>query len=125
MTVLFQDGWVTRTRAARTDAPCLDRFRVPRIWVPARAGNALRRGRILGIWTGRSPCGRPRSSGGLVPVGFTTFPGEIWAAPRSWVETVYPNLAYFNEAGKGGHFAVWEEPQLFSEELRAAFKPLR
>jgi pimeloyl-ACP methyl ester carboxylesterase len=60
-----------------------------------------------------------------VPVGFTTFPGEIWAAPRTWVETVYPGLAYFNEVDKGGHFAAWEEPQLFSEELRAAFRPLR
>jgi pimeloyl-ACP methyl ester carboxylesterase len=60
-----------------------------------------------------------------VPVGFTTFPGEIWASPRSWVEAVYPDLAYFNEADKGGHFAAWEEPQLFSEELRAAFSSLR
>jgi pimeloyl-ACP methyl ester carboxylesterase len=61
----------------------------------------------------------------LVPVGFTTFPGEIWASPRSWVETVYPGLAYFNQVDKGGHFAAWEEPQLFSEELRAAFASLR
>jgi pimeloyl-ACP methyl ester carboxylesterase len=60
-----------------------------------------------------------------VPVGFTTFPGEIFAAPRSWVETVYPNLTYFNEVDKGGHFAAWEQPQLFSEEVRAAFRPLR
>jgi pimeloyl-ACP methyl ester carboxylesterase len=60
-----------------------------------------------------------------VPVGFTTFPGEIWAAPRSWVETVYPGLAYFNEVDRGGHFAAWEEPLLFVSELRAAFKPLR
>ena len=44
-----------------------------------------------------------------VPVGFTTFPGEIWASPRSWVEAVYPDLAYFNEADRGGHFAAWEE----------------
>ena len=50
-----------------------------------------------------------------VPVGFTTFPGEIWAAPRSWVETVYPDLAYFNEVDRGGHFAAWEEPELFSD----------
>ncbi len=50
-----------------------------------------------------------------MPVGFTTFPGEIWASPRSWVEAVYPNLAYFNEAERGGHFAAWEEPELFSE----------
>jgi pimeloyl-ACP methyl ester carboxylesterase len=60
-----------------------------------------------------------------VPVAFTTFPGELWAAPRSWVETVYPNLAYFNEVDRGGHFAAWEEPELFSTEVRAAFRPLR
>jgi len=56
-----------------------------------------------------------------VPVGFTTFPGEIWASPRSWVEAVYPGLAYFNEADRGGHFAAFEEPELFSAEVRAAF----
>jgi pimeloyl-ACP methyl ester carboxylesterase len=60
-----------------------------------------------------------------VAVAFTTFPGEIFAAPRSWVETVYPNLTYFNEVEKGGHFAAWEEPELFSEELRAAFSSVR
>ncbi|HET8874448.1 MAG TPA: epoxide hydrolase, partial [Gaiellaceae bacterium] len=60
-----------------------------------------------------------------IPVGFTTFPGEIWRTPRSWVEKSYPNVAYFNEAGKGGHFAAWEEPELFSAEIRAAFKSLR
>ena len=60
-----------------------------------------------------------------LPVGFTVFPGEIWKTPRSWVETAYPNVIYFNEVDKGGHFAAWEEPQLFSEEVRAAFKPLR
>jgi pimeloyl-ACP methyl ester carboxylesterase len=60
-----------------------------------------------------------------VPVGFTTFPGEIFRAPRSWVETSHPNLVYFNEVDKGGHFAAWEEPELFSEEVRAAFRSLR
>jgi pimeloyl-ACP methyl ester carboxylesterase len=60
-----------------------------------------------------------------VPVGFTTFPGEIWASPRSWVEAVYPDLAYFNEVDRGGHFAAWEEPELFSTEMRAAFSSLR
>ena len=60
-----------------------------------------------------------------VPVGFTTFPGEIWASPRSWVGAVYPGLAYFNEVEEGGHFAAWEEPRLFSEEVRAAFDSLR
>ena len=60
-----------------------------------------------------------------LPFGFTTFPGEIWRTPRSWVEKAYPNVVYFNEVDRGGHFAAWEEPQLFSEELRAAFRSLR
>jgi pimeloyl-ACP methyl ester carboxylesterase len=60
-----------------------------------------------------------------LPVGFTTFPGEIWRTPRSWVENSYPNLTYFNEVDKGGHFAAWEEPELFSTEIRAAFRGLR
>ena len=60
-----------------------------------------------------------------VPVGFTAFPGEIFPAPRSWVEVAYPGLAYFNAAERGGHFAAWEEPEIFAAELRAAFKALR
>jgi pimeloyl-ACP methyl ester carboxylesterase len=60
-----------------------------------------------------------------LPVGFTTFPGEIWKTPRSWVESSYPNVTYFNEVDKGGHFAAWEEPQLFSQEMRAAFASVR
>jgi pimeloyl-ACP methyl ester carboxylesterase len=60
-----------------------------------------------------------------LPVGFTTFPGEIWQSPRSWVEAGYPNVTYFHKAERGGHFAAWEEPELFATEVRAAFKPLR
>jgi pimeloyl-ACP methyl ester carboxylesterase len=60
-----------------------------------------------------------------VPVGFTTFPGEIWRTPRSWAEKAYPTLSYFNEVDRGGHFAAWEEPELFAAELRAAFAALR
>jgi pimeloyl-ACP methyl ester carboxylesterase len=60
-----------------------------------------------------------------VPAGFTTFPGEIWRTPRSWAEKSYPSLSYFSEAERGGHFAAWEEPELFADELRAAFRPLR
>jgi pimeloyl-ACP methyl ester carboxylesterase len=60
-----------------------------------------------------------------VPVGFTTFPGEIWRTPRSWVENSYPSVTYFNEVDRGGHFAAWEEPELFSTELRAAFRSVR
>jgi pimeloyl-ACP methyl ester carboxylesterase len=60
-----------------------------------------------------------------LPVGFTTFPGEIWRTPRSWVENSYPNVTYFNEVDRGGHFAAWEEPELFTTEVRAGFKSLR
>ncbi len=83
---------------------------------------------VLGVRTVR---GRSAMAAGQppppvsVPVGFTTFPGEIWAAPRSWVEAVYPGPAYFNEVDSGGHFAAWEEPELFSTEVRAAFSSLR
>jgi hypothetical protein len=60
-----------------------------------------------------------------LPVAFTVFPGEIFQAPRSWAERVYPNLVYFNEVDRGGHFAAWEEPELFSAELRSAFSSMR
>jgi pimeloyl-ACP methyl ester carboxylesterase len=69
---------------------------------------------------GRQPVPPP-----TIPFGFTTFPGEIWRTPRSWVEASYPNVTYFNEVDKGGHFAAWEEPELFSKELRAAFGSVR
>src|SRR6185369_4652989 len=60
-----------------------------------------------------------------VAAAFTVFPGELWQAPKSWVENTYKNLIYYHEVGKGGHFAAWEQPQLFAEEVRAAFRPLR
>jgi pimeloyl-ACP methyl ester carboxylesterase len=60
-----------------------------------------------------------------LPFGFTTFPGEIWRTPRSWVEKAYPNVIYFNEVERGGHFAAWEEPELFTQEVRAAFASVR
>jgi len=60
-----------------------------------------------------------------IPFAFTTFPGEIWKTPRSWVDASYPNVTYFHEVDKGDHFAAWEEPELFSTEVRAAFKSLR
>jgi pimeloyl-ACP methyl ester carboxylesterase len=60
-----------------------------------------------------------------LPVAFTVFPAEIFQAPHRWAKEVYPNLIYFNEAPKGGHFAAWEEPELFAQELRAGFKSLR
>lgn len=69
---------------------------------------------------GKPPLPDPR-----VPVGFSTFPGEIWRTPKSWAEQAYPTLNYFGVAARGGHFAAWEEPELFAEQLRAAFRSLR
>jgi pimeloyl-ACP methyl ester carboxylesterase len=60
-----------------------------------------------------------------LPVAVTVFPGEIFKAPRRWAEAVYPNLTYFSEVDRGGHFAAWEEPELFAQEMRAAFRLLR
>ncbi|PSB29806.1 multidrug MFS transporter [Stenomitos frigidus ULC18] len=60
-----------------------------------------------------------------LPVAITVFPGEIYRAPETWARRAYRNLIYFNEVAKGGHFAAWEQPQLFSEEIRAAFRSLR
>jgi pimeloyl-ACP methyl ester carboxylesterase len=55
----------------------------------------------------------------------SVFPGEQYQAPRSWTERAYPNLIYYNEPDKGGHFAAWEQPELFADEVRAAFRSLR
>jgi pimeloyl-ACP methyl ester carboxylesterase len=65
------------------------------------------------------------AKGVSIPVAVTVFPGEQYEAPRSWAEQAYRNLIYFNKVDKGGHFAAWEQPQLFAEELRAAFRSLR
>jgi pimeloyl-ACP methyl ester carboxylesterase len=92
-------------------------------WLTGTGASAARSywesGRAAALAAGQAP---PAVS---LPVGFTTFPGEIFRAPRSWVAKAYPNLSYFNEADRGGHFAAWEEPELFSEEIRAAFRSLR
>jgi pimeloyl-ACP methyl ester carboxylesterase len=92
-------------------------------WLTGTGTSAAREywetGRAAAFAAGQAP---PAVS---VPVGFTTFPGEIFRAPRSWVEMAYPSLTYFNEVHRGGHFAAWEEPELFATEIRAAFKSLR
>ncbi len=92
-------------------------------WLTGTGASAARSywedGRAAALAAGQAP---PDVS---VPVGFTTFPGEIWRTPRSWVEQSYPNVIYFNEVDRGGHFAAWEEPELFSEEVRAAFESIR
>jgi hypothetical protein len=92
-------------------------------WLTGTGASAARSywegGRAAALAAGKAP---PQVT---IPVAFTTFPGEIFRAPRSWAEKVYPSLVYFNEAARGGHFAAWEEPELFSQELRAAFRPVR
>ena len=65
------------------------------------------------------------AKGVSIPVAVSVFPGEQYQAPRSWTERAYPKLIYYHQAEKGGHFAAWEQPTIFSQELRAAFKPLR
>ena len=92
-------------------------------WLTGTGASAAREywesGRAQALAAGQAP---PEVK---LPVGFTTFPGEIFRAPRSWVEKGYPHLTYFNEAARGGHFAAWEEPELFTTEIRAAFRSLR
>jgi pimeloyl-ACP methyl ester carboxylesterase len=92
-------------------------------WLTGTGASAARSywesGRAQALAAGQAP---PEVS---IPVGFTTFPDEIFRAPRSWVEQGYPSLAYYNKAERGGHFAAWEEPELFSSEVRAAFGSLR
>jgi pimeloyl-ACP methyl ester carboxylesterase len=92
-------------------------------WLTGTGASAARsyweNGRAATLAAGQAP---PEVS---LPAGFSTFPDEIFRAPRSWVEQSYPNLVYYHQADKGGHFAAWEEPQLFSEEVRAAFRSLR
>ena len=63
--------------------------------------------------------------GVAIPVAVSAFPDELYQAPRSWTERAYPKLIYYNKLDKGGHFAAWEQPQLFSEEVRAGFRSLR
>jgi pimeloyl-ACP methyl ester carboxylesterase len=94
-------------------------------WLTGTGASAAR-----SYWEDGQAAAQARASGQAppdvsVPVGFTTFPGEIWRTPRSWVKNSYPNVTYFNEADRGGHFAAWEEPEIFSEEVRATFRPLR
>jgi pimeloyl-ACP methyl ester carboxylesterase len=92
-------------------------------WLTGTGASAARsyweNGRAQALAAGQPP------SPVTLPVGFTTFPDEIFAAPRSWAEAVYPSLAYFNEVDRGGHFAAWEQPEVFAGEVRAAFRSLR
>jgi pimeloyl-ACP methyl ester carboxylesterase len=93
-------------------------------WLTGTGASAARsyweNGRAAALAAGQVP---PEVS---LPVSYTTLPGEIFRALRSWVEKAYPNLIiYFNEVDRGGHFAAWEEPELFATEMRAALTSLR
>jgi pimeloyl-ACP methyl ester carboxylesterase len=77
----------------------------------------------LFFWENKTPL--LRAVNVSIPAAITVFPGEIYQAPKSWAERAYHHLIYFHEADKGGHFAAWEQPQLFSEEVRAGFRSLR
>jgi pimeloyl-ACP methyl ester carboxylesterase len=93
-------------------------------WLTGTGASAAR-----SYWEGYGPdapgAGQAPPPDVRIPVAFTTFPGEIWRTPRSWVEKSYSNVVYFNEVDKGGHFAAWEEPEIFATEIRAAFRSLR
>jgi pimeloyl-ACP methyl ester carboxylesterase len=93
-------------------------------WLTGTAASAAR-----SYWEAYGPdapaAGRQPSPASSIPFAFTSFPGEIWRTPRSWVEASYPNVVYFNEVDKGGHFAAWEEPEIFCAEVRAAFRSIR
>lgn len=78
-----------------------------------------------GHGTGRLSATGNHTSEIKVPVGVTAFPQELYVAPETWTRRAYPNVIYFHEAAKGGHFAAWEEPEIFAQEVRAAFKSLR
>ena len=65
------------------------------------------------------------AKGVSIPVAVSVFPDELYLAPRSWAERAYPKLIHYNRLDKGGHFAAWEQPELFTKELRAGFKSLR
>jgi pimeloyl-ACP methyl ester carboxylesterase len=60
-----------------------------------------------------------------IPVAVSAFPDELYQTPRNWAERAYPKLMYYNKLDKGGHFAAWEQPEVFTEELRASFRSLR
>lgn len=93
-------------------------------WVTGTATSAAR---LYWEHAGASPifAAAQKTSDISLPVAITVFPGESYQAPKTWARRAYRNLSYFHEADRGGHFAAWEEPELFSAELRTAFRPLR
>jgi pimeloyl-ACP methyl ester carboxylesterase len=93
-------------------------------WLTNSAASA---GRLYWENMGRSPLfSVPQKTADIsLPVAITVFPQDVYCPPESWARRAYRNLIYFHQAAKGGHFAAWEQPQLFTEELRAAFRTIR
>ena len=93
-------------------------------WLTNTAASA---GRLYWETGGRSPAlaGEQKTAEIALPVAITVFPGESYRAPETWARRAYRNLIYFHEVDRGGHFAAWEQPELFSAEVRAAFRSLR
>ena len=88
---------------------------------PSRTGTGVSASRLYWEYRG----GFFDAKGVQIPVAVTVFPGEQYEAPRSWTERAYPHLIHYNRVDRGGHFAAWEQPQLFAEEVRAGFRSLR
>jgi pimeloyl-ACP methyl ester carboxylesterase len=124
---LWHPGFANWSYGEHPDAPptrddVLDNFSL--YWLTNTAASA---GRIYWENHGAQPTSAAalKSAEISVPVGITVFPDDVYRAPESWARRAYPNLVYFNEVDRGGHFAAWEQPQLFTEELRAAFRAVR
>ncbi len=111
---------IARTFAGQTEGLTRDDIleNVTLYWLTKTAVSSARL-----YWESKLPFFAPK--GVALPVAVSAFPDEIYTAPRSWTEKAYPKLIYYNRLPKGGHFAAWEQPQIFAEELRAAFRPLR
>ena len=111
---------IARTFAGQTEGLTRDDIleNVTLYWLTKTAVSSARL-----YWESKLPFFAPK--GVELPVAVSAFPDEIYTAPRSWTEKAYPKLIYYNRLPKGGHFAAWEQPQIFAEELRAAFRSLR
>jgi hypothetical protein len=113
---------MSATSEKPADATAVRPFRVE---IPQAELDELRRRIVATRWPDRETVDDGSQGTPLAKLQELVFPGESYQAPRSWAERAYPNLSYFNAVDRGGHFAAWQEPQLFSEQVRAAFRSLR
>ena len=125
------DSYVKMARAFVDDAPVGNLTRdhvldnITLYWLTGTGASAARWYWEFGRFVAAAQASGQAPPPSAVPVGFTAFPGELWNAPRSWAEAVYPGIAYFNAVDRGGHFAAWEEPELFATEVQTAFRGVR